>query len=77
MPLYFLGCELVRSTGCVPLMDGIGLFHCVTSFCGSFSFMFTADRDLMPDPEPYLGHLMRSIADHIQAADEAGMKAKR
>ena len=71
VPLYFLGCELVRSTGCVPLMDGIGLFHCVTSFCGTFAFMFTADRDLMPDPEPYRAHLERSIADHIEAADRA------
>jgi WS/DGAT/MGAT family acyltransferase len=69
VPLYFLGCELVCSTGCVPLMDGVGLFHCVTSFCGSFSFMFTADRDLMPDPEPYRAHLQRSLDDHIQAAD--------
>ncbi len=71
VPLYFLGCELVSSTGCLPLMDGIGLFHCVTSFCGTFRFMFTADRDLMPDPEPYLAHLQRSIADHIAAADRA------
>jgi WS/DGAT/MGAT family acyltransferase len=71
VPLYFLGCKLVNSTGCVPLNDGVGLFHCVTSFCGTFSFMFTADRDLMPDPEPYLGHLQRSIADHIAAAERA------
>ncbi len=69
VPLYFLGCELVRSTGCVPLMDGLGLIHCVSSFCGSFMFMFTADRDLMPDPEPYREHLARSIAEHIEASD--------
>lgn len=71
VPLYFLGCELVRSTGCVPLIDGFGLFHCVTSFRGGFSFMFTVDRDLMPDPEPYKAHLERSIADHIAAAAQA------
>ena len=71
VPLYFLGCELVRSTGCLPLVDGIGLFHCVSSFCGSFMFMFTADRDLMPDPEPYKEHLERSIAVHIAAAARA------
>jgi diacylglycerol O-acyltransferase len=71
VPLYFLGCQLVRSTGCVPLMDGVGLFHCVSSFNGSFMFMFTADRDLMPDPEPYRDHILRSIAEHIAAADAA------
>lgn len=68
VPLYFLGCELVRSSGCVPLVDGVGLFHCVTSFCGVFTFMFTADRDLMPDPEVYRRHLEASIAQHLAAA---------
>ena len=79
MPLYFLGCELVRSTGCVPLVDGIGLFHCVTSFGGVFTFMFTADRDLMPDPEVYRGHLEASIATHLAAAvdrEEAAARAR-
>ena len=71
VPLYFLGCELVRSTGCVPLIDGIGLFHCVTSFAGAFAFMFTADRDLMPDPERYRDHLDASIAEHLAAAGRA------
>jgi hypothetical protein len=77
VPLYFLGCQLVRSTGCVPLMDGVGLFHCVSSFCGSFAFMFTADRAVMPDPEPYKEHLQRSIDAHIVAADRAERKGDR
>ena len=76
-PLYFLGCELKRTTGCVPLTDGTGLFHCVSSYAGSFTFMFTADRDVMPDPEPYLAHLERSIAEHIAAADRAGATPTR
>lgn len=69
VPLYLLGCELVRSTGCVPLVDGVGLFHCVTSYRGVFTFMFTADRDMMPDPEVYRAHIEASIADHLDAAD--------
>jgi WS/DGAT/MGAT family acyltransferase len=71
VPLYFLGCELVRSTGCVPLTDGMGLFHCVSSYAGSFVFMFTADRDLMPDPEPYRDHIDASIAEHLAAVERA------
>jgi WS/DGAT/MGAT family acyltransferase len=71
VPLYLLGCRLALSTGCVPLVDGIGLFHCVTSFCGDFTFMFTADRDMLPDPTDYLRHLQQSIADHIAAAADA------
>lgn len=69
VPLYLLGCRLVRSTGCVPLMDGIGLFHCVSSVEGTFVFMFTADRALMPDPEVYRGYLERSIQQHLDAVD--------
>jgi diacylglycerol O-acyltransferase / wax synthase len=69
VPLYLLGCKLGRSSGCVPLMDGVGLFHCVSSFCGEFVFMFTADRDMLPDATDYLRHLDRSIAEHIAAAD--------
>ena len=67
VPLDFLGCKLVRTTGCVPLVDNVGLFHCVSSFCGDFSFMFTADRDLMPDPETYRDHLLASIRQHVDA----------
>jgi WS/DGAT/MGAT family acyltransferase len=77
VPLYFLGCRMDHSTGCVPLMDGLGLFHCVSSLCGVFTFMFTADRDVMPDPEPYKEHLHRSIDAHIAAADRAGRKGAR
>ncbi len=68
VPLYFLGARMVRSTGCVPLVDGIGLFHCVSSYCGEFVFMITADRDLMPDTAPYVAHVNASIAEHLAAA---------
>lgn len=77
VPLYFLGCEMTRTTGCVPLTDGTGLFHCVSSYAGGFTFMFTADRDMLPDPEPYRAHVERSIADHLAAADRANPAATR
>jgi diacylglycerol O-acyltransferase len=71
VPLYFLGCELVHSTGCVPLFDGIGIFHCVSSYRGIFVFMITADRDLVPDVAGYVKHVEASIADHLAAARAA------
>jgi diacylglycerol O-acyltransferase len=74
-PLYFLGCKLVRFTACLPLADGIGLFHCVGSLADDFMFLFTADRDMLPDPGPYRDHLTRSIAAHFAAADVAAVHA--
>jgi hypothetical protein len=70
VPLYFLGSKLVRSTGCVPLVDGVGLFHCVSSYCGTFTFMVTACRDLLPDPVSYIDCLNASIEEHLRAAEK-------
>jgi diacylglycerol O-acyltransferase len=72
-PLYFLGAKLVRSTGCVPLVDGVGLFHCVSSYSGIFTFMITACRDLLPDPAPYIECLDASIDEHLWAAGRSRM----
>jgi len=68
VPLYLLGCELVRSTGMTPLAVGVGLFHAVSSYAGTFSFMVTADRDALADPTPYTEALEASIAEHVEAA---------
>jgi diacylglycerol O-acyltransferase / wax synthase len=67
VPLYFLGSKLVRSTGCVPLADGIGLFHCVSSYCDEFVFMFTACRDAMPDFEFYKECLDAALEDIVNS----------
>jgi len=79
VPLYFLGSKAVRVTGCVPLTDGIGLFHCVSSYCGEFAFMVTADRDMLPDPAPYMRCLQDAIEQQARAAPDlpvAGSSAK-
>jgi hypothetical protein len=67
-PLYLLGCRLAHSTGCVPLVDGVGLFHCVSSYNRVFTFMVTACRDLVPDLAPYMASLDASIEEHLRAA---------
>jgi diacylglycerol O-acyltransferase len=67
--LYFLGARMVHGTGCVPLMDGTGLFHCVGSYDGRFSLSFTACRDMLPDPTPYWEALSGSFDEHLQAAE--------
>jgi len=68
-PLYFLGAKLVHFTGGGPLLDGIGLFHCVSSYGNIFTFMVTADREMLPDPTVYVGHLDHSICEHVAAAE--------
>ncbi len=75
VPLYFLGAKIVRSTGAVPLMDGVGLFHCVSSFCGEFVFMFTACPELLPDIEFYRACLQNAILELVKAADDVAAEA--
>lgn len=70
VPLYFLGAKLVRSTGCLPLTNGIGLFHCVSSYCGEFVFMFTACRELLPDPDFYRDCLRSALVEILKAAGD-------
>lgn len=68
-PMYFLGAEWVMATGCVPLTDGIGLFHCVSSYVDRFAFMYTACRDLLPDADFYSDCLREAIATYRDCLD--------
>jgi hypothetical protein len=34
-------------------LDGLGLFHAVTSYAGNIAVTYTSTRELMPDPEYY------------------------
>lgn len=54
-PLYFVGAEMVRSFGAGPVADGMGLMNIVSSYVDQFMLMFTADREMMPDPAHYAG----------------------
>jgi len=47
------GARMVASYGLGPVMDSMGLFHAVTSYCGDIAVTFTADRKMMPDPDFY------------------------
>ncbi|MGE3326228.1 MAG: WS/DGAT domain-containing protein, partial [Acidimicrobiia bacterium] len=77
VPQYFHGAKIVKSTGCVPLSDGLGLFHCVTSFCSEFTFMFTACRQLLPDVDTYRLCIERSLDDLRTAATGPAPATKR
>ena len=66
-PLYFAGAELVRSFGGGPVVDGMGLINIVSSYVDQFMLMFTADREMMPDPSFYADCISESFEDLLAA----------
>ncbi|MGI9287261.1 MAG: wax ester/triacylglycerol synthase family O-acyltransferase [Pseudomonadales bacterium] len=75
VPLYMGGAKLVLSLGAGPCLDGMGLFHPVTSYNGMISVSFQACREMMPDPEFYAQCLQQSY-DELKKAALTSTKAK-
>ena len=74
VPLYMGGAKLVKSLGAGPCMDGLGLFHPVTSYNGEIAISFQACRELMPDPAFYeqcLRDTFEAMRDQVPAARKA------
>lgn len=67
-PLHMAGARMVSTYGLGPVMDSMGLFHAVTSYCGDVATTFTACRDMMPDPAFYAECLNDSFRDLYAAA---------
>ncbi len=68
VPLYMAGARMVSSFGLGPVMDSMGLFHAVTSYCGNICISVTACREMMPDPAFYAECLQKSFAEMLAAA---------
>jgi len=78
VPLYMGGAKLVKSLGAGPCMDGLGLFHPVTSYNGEIAISFQACRELMPDPEFYeqcLRDSFEAMRDQVPGAGTVKRKA--
>tara|TARA_R110002110_G_scaffold415860_1_gene658762 strand:+ start:95980 stop:97494 length:1515 start_codon:yes stop_codon:yes gene_type:complete len=75
VPLYNTGAKMLSNLGTGPVMDSVGLFHVISSYCGEFSISITACRELMPDPEFYRQCLQDSF-DELLAAT-VGSKPKQ
>ncbi|MBI1394273.1 MAG: wax ester/triacylglycerol synthase family O-acyltransferase [Alphaproteobacteria bacterium] len=67
VPLYMAGAKLVTAYAIGPVMDSMGLFHAVTSYCGEITISFTACREMLPDPAFYRECLQESF-DELRAA---------
>lgn len=66
--IYSAGAKLVSMQGLLCLMDGMGLGHVVQSYVKEATISFTADRELMPDPEFYAECLQESFEEMAEAA---------
>jgi diacylglycerol O-acyltransferase / wax synthase len=66
-PLYGFGARMVKCFGLGPIMDGLGIIHLVGSYAGTFTFSFTACREMVPDPEFY-GKCINAAMDEMMAA---------
>jgi len=72
VPLYMAGARMVRSFGVGPVMDSMGLFQAVTSYCGEIGIAVTACRDMLPDPAFYAECLQASFDDLLAASLKEG-----
>ncbi|MDH3992758.1 MAG: wax ester/triacylglycerol synthase family O-acyltransferase [Gammaproteobacteria bacterium] len=69
VPLYSTGAQLVATYGTGPVLDGLGLFHAIGSYCGQFMISATSCRDMMPDPAFYRQCLQESFEELLAAAN--------
>ena len=63
VPIYSAGARLESMMGLICLTDGMGLAHTVQSYHKEATITFTADRDMMPDPEFYAQCIRDSFAE--------------
>ncbi|NIB38884.1 wax ester/triacylglycerol synthase family O-acyltransferase [Pseudomaricurvus alkylphenolicus] len=52
-PLYMAGAKLEGMCNIGVVLDGMGIFHAVSSYCGTATVSFQACRAMMPDPQFY------------------------
>jgi len=75
VPIYLLGAQM-RYWSCVaPIVDGMGLFHAVTSCDGKLIISPTSTPEMLPDPAEYTQCLRDSVAEMSKAAAAAVRKA--
>jgi WS/DGAT/MGAT family acyltransferase len=80
VPLYNTGAKMLSNLGTGPVLDSVGLFHVISSYCGEFSISVTSCRELMPDPDFYRQCLQDSfdalLAATVGAAQNKGKAAR-
>jgi len=59
---------MLSTFGIGPAVDGMGLFHALGSYCGSFNISVSACREMIPDPAFYAQCLTDSFNETLSAA---------
>ncbi|WP_421990549.1 WS/DGAT/MGAT family O-acyltransferase [Qipengyuania sp.] len=78
VPIYSAGARLESMMGLICLTDGMGLAHVVQSYTEEATIAFTADREMMDDPEFYADCIRESFEElRDAAAKETGTSAKK
>ena len=67
-PMYFNGAKLLKTTGCAPIIDGMGLIITAISYNGELVLSFTSCREITPDPEFLVACAKRSFQELKKAA---------
>jgi WS/DGAT/MGAT family acyltransferase len=76
-PLYMLGAKIVRMFGPGVITDGMGLFHCVSSYNGEVTITFLSCRDMLPDPEFYHKCLSNEYKALLRSAKKAAQSKQK
>ncbi|MBX7526259.1 wax ester/triacylglycerol synthase family O-acyltransferase [Qipengyuania sp. 1NDH10] len=71
VPIYSAGARMESMLGLLCLTDGLGLGHVVQSYTDEATIAFTADREMMPDPEFYRECIQASFDELREAAKSA------
>jgi diacylglycerol O-acyltransferase len=69
VPVYFCGARAVTITGMAPVADGMGLINAIGGYADEVPICFTADRNMMPDPEFYEECLLTSFEELLALAE--------
>ncbi|EDL48951.1 wax ester/triacylglycerol synthase family O-acyltransferase [Erythrobacter sp. SD-21] len=75
IPIYSAGARMASMMGLLCLTDGLGLGHVVQSYTDEATIAFTADREMMPDPEFYRECMELSFEELRDAAKPADKRA--
>jgi len=76
IPLYSTGAQMVSNFGTGPVLDGLGLFHVISSYCGQFVVSATSCRTMMPDPDFYRQCLLDSFNELLAGAQKRSKREK-
>ncbi|OWP49738.1 wax ester/triacylglycerol synthase family O-acyltransferase [Pseudomonas nitroreducens] len=72
---YFAGAEILATYPMVPVFDGMGLSHGITSLYGQIIVGVLADRQMLPDMDVYMECIQASLEEYLALAKEHAQAA--